>query len=359
MQDNYFNNRTEKNIKKTREILDEFPAFAVEFFVGIQSKTSDLTRLNYAYDLRIFFDYLSKRRFKNQMQPYDITLKDLEKITAYDIELYLEYLSDYSFKNKRYKCKESAKQRKLATVRSFYKYYFNKDKLPANVAAKVDMPKIHDKPIIRLEVDEIVKLLNLVENSENPQNLSKRQIDFNKKTKVRDLAILTLFLGTGIRISELVGLNRTDFDFNSNAFIVTRKGGNHAQLYFSDEVRKALKEYINWLNDPVIIKKIKNKDAMFVSMQGQGMGARISVRSVENLVKKYSSIITPLKKITPHKLRTTYGTSLYRETQDIYVVADVLGHKDVNTTKKHYAAISDDIRRNASNAVKLRIDDEK
>jgi len=81
---------------------------------------------------------------------------------------------------------------------------------------------------------------------------------------------------------------------------------------------------------------------------------RMSVRSVENLVKKYARIISPLKKITPHKLRSTYGTNLYKETGDIYLVADVLGHSDVNTTKKHYAAIEDDRRRSARNAVKLR-----
>jgi len=80
----------------------------------------------------------------------------------------------------------------------------------------------------------------------------------------------------------------------------------------------------------------------------------MSVRSVENLVKKYARIISPLKKITPHKLRSTYGTNLYKETGDIYLVADVLGHSDVNTTKKHYAAIEDDRRKSARNAVKLR-----
>ena len=77
-------------------------------------------------------------------------------------------------------------------------------------------------------------------------------------------------------------------------------------------------------------------------------------RMGEELVEKYAKIVSPLKKITPHKLRSTFGTNLYRETGDIYVVADVLGHKDVNTTKKHYAAISDEIRRQASTSIKLR-----
>ena len=82
----------------------------------------------------------------------------------------------------------------------------------------------------------------------------------------------------------------------------------------------------------------------------------MSVRSAEKMVKKYASVVTPLKHITPHKLRSTYGTHLYQETGDIYLVADVLGHSDVNTTKKHYAAIDEDRRRAARKAVKLRED---
>ena len=165
-------------------------------------------------------------------------------------------------------------------------------------------------------------------------------------------AILTLFLGTGIRISELVGLDNDSFDFEENSFIVTRKGGNRTILYFSDEVKYALQEYIaEKSNDP---KVPKEETAFFLSMQYK----RINVRTVEILVKKYSKIVTPLKKITPHKLRSTYGTRLYNATGDIYIVADVLGHRDVNTTKRHYAAISDDNRRSVSSKVKLRKDED-
>ena len=95
-----------------------------------------------------------------------------------------------------------------------------------------------------------------------------------------------------------------------------------------------------------------DENALFLSMQKR----RIGVRAVENLVKKYAKLVTNLKNITPHKLRSTYGTSLYRETGDIYLVADVLGHKDVNTTKKHYAAIEEDRRRSAAKYVHLRED---
>lgn len=102
----------------------------------------------------------------------------------------------------------------------------------------------------------------------------------------------------------------------------------------------------------LIVPQDGHENALFLSLQKR----RIGVRAVENLVKKYSSLVTNLKKITPHKLRSTYGTALYKETGDIYLVADVLGHKDVNTTKKHYAAIEDERRRKARNAVKLRKD---
>ena len=119
-------------------------------------------------------------------------------------------------------------------------------------------------------------------------------------------------------------------------------------LYFSDEVRNALLHYLEQRTTDKDIDK--EERALFVSLQHK----RIGVRAVEKLVKKYSSVVTPLKHITPHKLRSTYGTNLYRETQDIYIVADVLGHKDVNTTKKHYAAISEDARRSVASKVKLR-----
>ena len=205
--------------------------------------------------------------------------------------------------------------------------------------------KIIKKEIIKLESDEVEKLLN---QTEFPRNLTDNQIKYCKNTAKRDNAILTLLLGTGIRVSELVGLNLEDFNFVENAFNITRKGGNRVTLYFSTEVEEALKENIKWR---LTLKDLpENENAMFLSLQKR----RITVRAVENLVKKYAQVAAPLKKISPHKLRSTYGTNLYKETKDIYIVAEVLGHKDVNTTKKHYAAISEDIRREAANKVKLR-----
>lgn len=207
------------------------------------------------------------------------------------------------------------------------------------------MPKLHEKNIVRLDVDEVAILLDEVESGEK---LTKRQQAYHEKTKVRDLAILTLMLGTGIRVSECVGLDMDDVDFKNNGIKIHRKGGKEVIVYFGEEVCEAL---LNYMEERENITPVEgHANALFLSMQNK----RISVRSVENLVKKYSKLVTNLKNITPHKLRSTYGTNLYRETGDIYLVADVLGHKDVNTTKKHYAALEDERRRTAAKYVRLR-----
>jgi site-specific recombinase XerD len=353
MNNTYFELRTINSIQRIDKILEELPPFCAEFFLGIESTTSPLTRLNYAYDLRIFFDFLIKKVFKNK-KIININLEDIENIDMINIELFISYIGSYSFNGKSEHCNERAKARKLSTIRSLYKYFFNKNKIKANTAAKIPTPKIHDKEIVRLEandkINEIVDLLNEVEYGDG-LTIRQRQLR-SSLTKARDIALFTLFLGTGIRISELIGLNDDDIDFKTNSFKVTRKGGNKTILYFSNEIAIALKEYI------CLKKNDKNKDdtekALFLSST---VNKRISVRAVQELVKKYARIVTPLKNITPHKLRSTFGTQLYRATGDIYYVADVLGHKDVNTTKKHYAAISDDLRRNLAGKVKLRDDD--
>ncbi len=358
MNETYFEERDAKNIEKIREICEDMPDFVMEFMVGIQMRTTPLTRLGYVTDLKTFFNYLIKHKFKDKTHAKEITMSDIEQCKAYDIELFLDYLSSYKVNNQHFSCGTAAKERKLSSLRSFFKYFFKRDKLTSNITEKVDTPKIHDKPIRYLEVNEIV---NLLDTAENGNSLTTRQKKYQQITKARDVAILSIFLGTGIRISECVGLNRNDIDLVGNAISVTRKGGARTVLYFSDEVATAIKNYLQWLTDQIaentnFAQKIdEDEQALFLSLQGR----RMTVRAVQLLVEKYASIVAPLKHITPHKLRSTFGTTLYRETQDIYVVADVLGHRDINTTKKHYAAISDEIRRNAANVVKLRDDDQK
>lgn len=346
--ENYYTKRNIQDLDKIAELLEQLPYFCEQYFVGIETRTSSQTRLKYAYDLRIFFDYLCKKKFRNK-DVLDLDIDDLASVTHTDIEFFLSYLSHYRYNGKSLSCDERAKARKLSAVRAMFKYFFNNGTIPVDNSAKVSTPKLHDKEIIRLDGEEVA---DLIEVTENGSGLTKHAVGYHNKTRVRDTAIISLFLGTGIRISELVGLDNDSFDFEDKSFVVTRKGGNQAILFFSDEVKYALEEYLaEKLNDKSIPK---DEPAFFLSLQRK----RINVRSVENLVKKYSKIAAPLKKITPHKLRSTYGTQLYNKTRDIYIVADVLGHRDVNTTKKHYAAISEDNRKQVADLVSLRKDNE-
>lgn len=335
-----------ENQKKLREVLSELPSFTLSFFRGIEPRTSSRTRLGYGYDLRIFFEFLQQYNPAiGKMELRDIPMDILDQIKALDIEEYLEYLKLYEKDGKTYTNTERGIARKLASLKTFYNYYFKKELIVTNPAALVSAPKLHDKTIIRLDIDEVARLLDNVESGEQ---LTGKQLAYHEKTKVRDLALLTLFLGTGIRVSECVGLNIDDIDLKNNGIKIVRKGGNEVIVYFGDEVLEALLPYLEERKQIEALPGHTN--ALFLSMQRK----RMSVRSVENLVKKYAKTVTTMKNITPHKLRSTYGTNLYNETGDIYLVADVLGHKDVNTTKKHYASLEDSRRRMAAKAVTLR-----
>lgn len=343
---NYHEEQNRQNIIRMRKILSELPPFCRQFFRGIENNTSSRTRLAYAYDLRVFFEFMHKNNsYCAKMEIIDFPISILDRISREDIEEYLEYVSLYEKEGKEITNDEQGKSRKLASLRSFYNYFYQSELIAKNPAVLIPMPKIHQKEIVRLDADEVAVLLD---QAEEGTKLTKAQMKYHEKTKSRDVALLTLLLGTGIRVSECVGINMEDVDFKNNGIKIRRKGGYETVIYFGEEVEHALKEYMEERHH--IIPLSGHENALFLSIQNR----RISVRAVENLVKKYASTVTTLKKITPHKLRSTYGTSLYRETGDIYLVADVLGHKDVNTTRKHYAAMEDERRRKAAKAVKLR-----
>ncbi len=345
----YHEEENQKNTVKLREMLDEMPLFTDEYFRSISSTTSVKTRLGYALDLKIFFNYVIENHEKLKGKSiFELEYKDLDEINADFIDKFLEYVSLYeSFDNEKItrSNKEKGKARKLAALRSMYKYFYKREKIKTNPPSLVDAPKIHNKNIVRLEVDEVVKLLDEVEFG---NNLTEHQKAYHKKNKFRDLAIVSMLVGTGMRVSECVGINISDINFDVNGVKITRKGGNEVILYFGDEVLKALNDYLEFRKENM--PEHKNVDALFITSKGE----RISVRSVQNLVKKYSDTSVKIKNISPHKLRSTYGTNLYRETGDIYLVADVLGHADVNTTKTHYAEMEDQRRKSAPKYIKLR-----
>lgn len=345
---NYHVRQNIENIEKMREVLETLPPFCKQFFRGISDNTSERTRLAYAYDIRVFFEFLhDNNKSLQNMDIREFPLSVLEQLTREDIEEYMEYLSYYTKDEKEYTNDERGKKRKLASLRSFYNYYYQAELIEKNPAVLVPLPKLHEKEIIRLDPAEVAILLD---QAEDGTGLTKAQKRFHQATRTRDVAMLTLLLGTGIRVSECVGLDLDDVDFRNNGIRIIRKGGFESVVYFGEEVEAALHDYLEERHR--IIPQTGHENALFLSLQNR----RMSVRAVENMVKKYASTVTSLKKITPHKLRSTYGTSLYKETGDIYLVADVLGHKDVNTTRKHYAALEDDRRRYAARQVRLRED---
>jgi len=336
-----------ENTKRIRGILKELPPFCTDFFRGIEPRTSARTRLAYAYDLKTFFDFLKQVNPELKSKKLrDLPLSLLDEIKLMDLEEYMEYLKCYSTeKREDLMNTERGIMRKVSTVKSFYNYFYRTERIQNNPASLLQLPKIHEKEIIRLDVDEVARFLDEVEDGEC---LTEKQKAYHAKTKLRDLAMMTLLLGTGLRVSECVGLNINDVDFRNGGLRIHRKGGKEVIVYFGAEVEYALQDYLSEREH--IVPEEGSEEALFLSMQRK----RINVRSVEKMVKKYAQLVTPLKKITPHKLRSTYGTNLYRETGDIYLVADVLGHSDVNTTKKHYAALEDERRRSARNKVQLR-----
>ena len=346
--DAYAQSEYKKYMLKLRALCEELPSFCGEFFRGIEHETLVRSRYAYGMDLKNFFAFLIRQPGFERTDIRALTLADLDKVDVTTIENYLSYVSYYvAADEKEVLNGERSKKRKLSTLRALYKYFCKKERLSANAPSLVDLPVIRERAIIRLEPDEVASLLDIVEAGEG---LSEAQKKYHKRTQARDLAILTLFLGTGIRISELVGIDMDDINFSANEFSVIRKGGKQDVLVFGEEARKALLDYM--LQREQMSPQPGHEEALFLSLQNR----RITVRAVENLVKKYAQLATPLKNISPHKLRSTFGTALYRETGDIYLVADVLGHKDVNTTRKHYAATSQDNRRLAARVIKLRED---
>lgn len=356
----YMETVKDKNTLALRELLDKMPPFCTDYFRGIASK-APRTRTGYCRDIYTFLQFITmKNPIYKDYQIKDIPFSVLEDLTSADIDEYLEHLNYYELNGIKYRNDAVTKARKLSALNTMYDFFIKRKMLLNNPINAVERPKVHEKAIITLNQDEIFDLMDLVDN---PINLTDRQEKFHEITVDRDRAILSVFLGTGMRISELVGLDLTDIDPNNQSLRVTRKGGNESFVYFGDDVREALFYYLGIEeyapgDDKIkqkssrdkLLKENSDEQAVFLSVRG----SRMSVRTIQSMVKNYCSMLSTNKKITPHKLRSTYGTALYRETGDIYLVAEVLGHKDVNTTKRHYAQMDNENRRRAANIVPLK-----
>lgn len=333
---------------KLRELITQLPGFAADYIHSKEVTTQTSTLISYSYDLLTFFRFLIQANpaLKGQT-PKDLPLSVLNQITSEDIVEYQRYL-ELNVQGEPHENGKKAIARKMAPLRGMFQYHYERKYIQDNPMILVKLPKMKkDKNIVRMNNHEVQAIYEAIEHG--TATMTDRQRKYCLKTQKRDLALLTLMLGTGIRVSECNGLDITDIDFIVNSLTIVRKGGGQDVLYFGEEIHDVLLDYVN--TERELITPVEGQEnALFYSLQGR----RMSVDAIENLVKKYARMVVPNKKITPHKLRSTYGTALYRATGDIRLVADVLGHENINTTIDYYAAIEDEHKRQAADAVSFR-----
>ena len=343
----FYKEKNRQQKLRLRQLLDQLPSWAKDYIYSKEVTSQTSTLISYCYDLLTFFSFLKdKNPLLHDTDIINLKLEVLDHLSSEDIIEYQRYLELNVDNDHFHENGKKAIARKMTPLRGLYQYHYARKNIKDNPMILVPLPKLKkDKNIVRMNAYEVQSILAAIEQGN--EQMSDRQRKLCLKTQKRDLAILVLMLNTGIRVSECNGLDLNDVDLRANTLTIVRKGGGQDVLYFGDAVSEALDDYIHTERE-LINPQTGHEKALFFSRQGK----RISVDAIENLVKKYAKIAVPNKKITPHKLRSTYGTALYRETGDIRLVADVLGHENVNTTIDYYAAIEDEHKQMAANAVR-------
>lgn len=343
----YYKEKNKKRLTKLRELEALLPPYVTSYLDDKELSSQINTVIAYAYDLQTFFRFLTEKNvLLKDTAVKDISIDFLEQLSFEDINEYQRYLR---FNNSTdgsetiHQNQDKGIARRMAALRGFFEFaclhQYMKNNPTIGAAKRVKMPQ---KDIIRLNDEEVNDLINVVANTNIKGN--KLQLKKCQKTQLRDTALITLLLNTGIRVSECAGLDLDDVNFNYRTINIVRKGGSDAHLYFNEVTENALKDYIENERPLLLGNTESDEQAVFISMKK----SRMSISAIERMVKKYAKNATPDKKISPHKMRSTYGTALYKDTGDIRLVSDVLGHKDINTTAKHYAAMEEEHRRLAA-----------
>ena len=348
--------RDEKNDQyesRIAALLEELPDYCGEFMFAISSSKPGSTRYAYLIDIKVFLEFIVRKipQYK-KYSPADLPFEALSSLTPVHMDMYMNYLNSYESDGKKYHNKESGKLRKIASLSTMYKFFLRRGRIAANPTIYIERPSVKKIQKVVLSDDEVEKLLLDIESG---ANLTEAQLRTHDKKKYRDLAIVILMLATGIRVSELVGLNLTDVYFDSPVTDtegnivyqarVIRKRGKIENIDFNEGCMMAIRRYLDQERPMLVKGREEEEPALFVSLKG----TRLATNSVEHMVNTYSRGSVPLKNITPHKFRKTRGTNLYRETGDIQLVADVLGHDSVEVTSRHYILTDEDRKINTAN----------
>lgn len=334
--------------EKIRDMELELPAYCTKFLNAKDQSKETSTVFSYAVDLLSFFRFLQTYNGNSFSTLREIPLTYLSTMTTDDIEAYLSYLTKYSdTQGIKRSNSNNTKARKLSTLRVFFKFLILRESavIKSNPADITETPKKTTNDVIVVPDDMRALLFELLDNGTGIKTDKMRQ--FWNKNHYRDKAIYMLLFGTGLRISELVGIDLQHLDFEKNCVSVVRKGNKHRAVYFNQKVADALIDYIDLGRDQYKPNE-DSVDALFLS----GKHNRLSVRSIESNNQKYYSIISGEKRspYTPHKCRSTFGKMLYEQTNDIAIVATTLDHNSTDVTFQRYNTIEESRKKKAAEA---------
>lgn len=328
--------------EKMFQLMDELPDCCSSFLMETATERSASTRLAYARDLGYFFDYLiSYHPYFCEMEKKNITLQDLNEVKTVDIN---RFISVYSKTHG-----ERTVARKKAAVSSFFAYLYNTlHAIQSNPVDGASRVKIHTKDfVVHLNLEEQEKLLNSVKYG---IGLTPKQLALHPKYKKRDLALIMLFLDTGLRISEAHGIDLKDIDMDDCSIIVERKGGNLEKVYFGDATRDCIDEYLT--DRRSINYCVSAEDPLFITRAGN----RLSVRQIQEIVPKYFEASLPEKmdRITPHRLRASFAMTFYGETKNLLLLQKKMSHKSIMATNIYAKATDTESKDNRNIIDQLR-----
>ena len=320
-----------------QEIERELPGFFRSYFSYLRNNVLPMTRLAYLRDVRFFLTYLINETDLTQADDIrHITSDELNNIEASDINLFIDYCRNYYVDDGRtvtvYENNNKTLSRKKSSVSVLFKQLYRDGFIEKNITDGFDpirVPKPGEREIKALQDDEVMIMLDAVSNG---SNLTPHERTYWEKTKLRDKAILVIFVTYGLRLSELQQLNVSSFNFSRGEFKIYRKRGKESIMPLNRSVELVVQDYIKNERTNVIAQNEAAEDALFLSLQGK----RITERAIRDLVKKYTSIALNTSRkagYSPHKLRATAATSLIGRGNSIYDVQALLDHEQVTTTQ--------------------------
>ncbi|MCR5008319.1 MAG: tyrosine-type recombinase/integrase [Oribacterium sp.] len=322
MSHEYRNQLDIKNNEKINKLLNEMPEF-IEYFYDhmVANGRSTNTILGYMYEINVFLRFVQVIVKKDSVKHLEVS--DLEKLRQNNID---KYISNYE---NGIKLSNNAKCRKLSVLKTLYTYYLGSEMITKNPTVLMESPKIKAHDVIKLTDSQVSALLNAIRNQ---NKMSEHAVRYNERMVSRDLAIIMTLLGTGMRISELVGLNISDIDKTDETkryLRIVRKGGDEDKVRVIDPVFNAITDYMTE-SRPQLVGSSK-ENALFISTRG----TRMSVNAIQKMLEKYCEKAGLPDNISPHKMRATFATKVYAETKDIYAIKDALHHSTIDTSK-HY-----------------------